>query len=438
MKTRLISALLLCMAFASSSLAESYIYLTNSTTEPLTLNTIQTGHDNISHGDEWEQLAQSVPPMGTVKFLRFNRDQGIKWGKKYWFTTTVQGQTSSVTLQQKLKGTWNFSNIYHTANGDSWKDDRNIYEQNINFDGQNAKLAYKASYARASGDDFHYIIQPNLEAQVRDELSANSFNVLTYNIWGLLPGITAENTYDRFHSIAHMVTPGYDAIVFQEAHDLASSNYFRDHISSEYPYLTEIPFELGRILNGGVFIASKWPIEVEDNIVFQSCVGEDCLASKGAVYARINKLGKTYNLFGTHVRAYTTPEDIANRFEHLAELKAFKDSKHIPHDEPVIYAGDFNVDKVNFPQERNDLMTALNATEPMALGDYPYSYAGPVNVYADDSYNEYLDYVLYSNEHVAPITSSNTLLLPRSTASEHWGRWDLSDHYPVKGEFVFP
>ena len=83
-------------------------------------------------------------------------------------------------------------------------------------------------------------------------------------------------------------------------------------------------------------------------------------------------------------------------------------------------------------------MAVLDATEPMALGDYPYSYAGPVNVYADDIYNEYLDYVLYSNEHVAPITSSNTLLLPRSTASEHWGSWDLSDHYPVKGEFVFP
>ncbi|MCH2158991.1 MAG: sphingomyelin phosphodiesterase [Oleiphilaceae bacterium] len=438
MKKHLILALLFSMAFGSNAFAESYIYLTNSTTEPLSISTVQTGHDNITHGNEWEQLAHSVPPMGTVKFLRFNRDRGIKWGKKYWFTTTVQGQSSSVVLQQKLKGTMTFSNIKHSANYDSWKDDRDIYKQHINFDGQDATLAYKASYARASGDDFHYIIQPNLEQQVRDEANANSFNVLTYNIWGLLPGITAENTYDRFHSIAHMVVPGYDAIVFQEAHDLASSNYFRDHIKGEYPYLTEIPFELGRILNGGIFIASKWPIEVEDNIVYQACIGEDCLASKGAVYAKINKLGKTYNLFGTHVRAYTTPEDIANRFEHLAELKAFKDSKHIPANEPVIYAGDFNVDKVNFPQERDDLMVVLDATEPTALEDYPYSYGGSINVYADDQYDEYLDYVLYSNEHVTPISSSNTLLLPRSVESEHWGRWDLSDHFPVKGEFVYP
>ena len=54
MKTRLITALLFSMAFASAAFAESYIYLTNSTTETLTLNTVQTGYDNISHGDEWE------------------------------------------------------------------------------------------------------------------------------------------------------------------------------------------------------------------------------------------------------------------------------------------------------------------------------------------------------------------------------------------------
>jgi endonuclease/exonuclease/phosphatase family metal-dependent hydrolase len=425
------------LMMASQAWAESYIYLTNSTNEALSISTVQTGHDNIDHGDEWEQLAHAVAPMETVKFLRFNRDQGIKWGKKYWFTTTVQGQNSSAILQQKLKGTWNFSELLHTANNDSWKDDRDIYTQAVNFDGVDSTLAFKASYARASGDDIHYTIQNNFVAQTRDESNPNSFKVLTHNIWGLLPGIEAENTYNRLHTVAHMMT-GYDAVVFQEAHDIASANYFRDHLKSEYPYLTEIPFEIGRILNGGVFIASKWPIEVEDNIVFQACLAEDCLASKGAVYARINKLGKAYNLFGTHVRAFTTAEDIANRFEHLAELKAFADSKNIAANEPVLFAGDFNVDKANFPQERNDLMAVLNTTEPSATGSYPYSYAGSANVYADDQYNEYLDYVLYSNDHVAPVYSTNELLTPRSIASEHWGSWDLSDHFPVAGEFIFP
>ena len=73
---------LLTSVLASQSLAESYIYLTNNTMQTLSLETTQTGHNNIEHGNQWQQLAHSVPPLGTVKFLRFNRDQGIKWGRE--------------------------------------------------------------------------------------------------------------------------------------------------------------------------------------------------------------------------------------------------------------------------------------------------------------------------------------------------------------------
>ena len=89
-----VAVLLVSLMLGNVALAESYIYLTNSTMEELSINTVQTGHDNIDHGDEWEQLAQTVPPLATVKFLRFNRDDGIKWGKRYYFTTTVQGKSS--------------------------------------------------------------------------------------------------------------------------------------------------------------------------------------------------------------------------------------------------------------------------------------------------------------------------------------------------------
>lgn len=422
---------------ASQAIAESYIYLTNNTMEPLTLSTSQSGHTNITHGNEWQQLAFEVAPLGTVKFLRFNRDQGIKWGKYYYFDTLVQGQSSSVTLRQKLKGTMTFSKMWLTAENDPWYYDRDIHNIPTDFDGKSSTLAFKSSYARASGDDIHYVIDNDWQLETRNENDAGNFKVMTYNIWDLLPGIEAQNTYNRLDTIAEYVS-GYDAIVFQEAHDPASTALFRSNLSDEYPYQTDIPFKLGRILNGGVFIASKWPIEISDDIVFSACIKEDCLASKGAVYARINKLGKTYNVFGTHVRAYTTPADIANRFEHLAELKQFMDSKNLPFAEPVIVAGDFNVDKLNFPQEHQDLLNVLNVSEPMATGEYGATYAGPVNTYASDEYNEYLDYVFYSNDHVNPISSSNAVLTPRSIASEHWKSWDLSDHFPVAGEFDFP
>lgn len=435
-KRTLLCALLTLVFGAGQALAESYIYLTNNTQETLTINTTQSGASNITHGDEWEQLAYEVAPLGTVKFLRFNRDQGIKWGKRYYFDTQVQGRNSSVTLKQKLKGTWNFSYMWLSAENDPWHYDRDIHNIDVNFDGQASTLAFKSSVARASGDDIHYVIDNTWEAETRNESDANNFKVMTYNVWNLLPGIEAKNTYHRLKTIAEYVS-GYDAIVFQEGHDPLLTEYFRNKLSDEYPYQTDIPFKFGRILNGGVFIVSKWPIDATDDIVFSACIKEDCLASKGAVYARINKLGKAYNVFGAHVRAFTTAEDIANRFEHLAELKQYIDGKHIDASEPVIVAGDFNVDKLNFPQEHLDLLSVLNVTEPMASSDYDATYAGPVNTYADEAYNEYLDYVFYSNEHAAPTMSTNAVKTPRSISADHWKSWDLSDHFPVAGEFDF-
>lgn len=424
------------MLMASVSWAESYVYITNSTMEALTLETVQSGHNNITHGNQWQQLADTVPPLATVKFLRYNRDKGIKWGKEYRFTTTVQGANSSVELTQKLVGTMTFSKMWLSAENDPWYYDRDIHQIPMSFDGQDSTLAFKSQKARASGDDIHYVINNDWKQETRDAASTN-FKVLTYNSWALLPGIESKNTHARLDTIAEEVVQGYDAVVFQELFDPALTAHFRSKISAEYPYLTNIPFKVGKVMSGGSFIASRHPIIEHDDAVYNACRTEGCLAAKGMNYAKIDKGGKVYNLFGTHTHAYATADDIAVRFAQLAELKAFIDSKNIPANEPVLMGGDFNVDKVNYPQEHYDFLNLLDATEPMALGEYPHSYAGPVNVYATDKYVEYLDYVLYSNAHQTPIYAHNKLLVPRSIAPEHFTSWDLSDHYPVASEFVF-
>lgn len=426
----------LLMLMSAFGWAESYIYLTNSTMEPLTIQTVQTGYDNIRHGNEWEQLETTVEPLATVKFLRFNRDDGIKWGKEYVFTTTVRGVNSELTLRQKLQGTMTFSKMWLSAEADSWKYDRDIHNVAVDVDGRASTLAYRSQYARVSGDDIHYVVQNDWQPEVRPA-DANHLNILTYNTWALLPGIEGKNTANRLDTIAEYVS-GYDAIVFQEVFDPILTAIFREKIKKEYPYLTEIPFKFGRLLTGGSFIASRWPIEAQDVAVYDACRGDGCFASKGMNYAKINKNGFVFHLFGTHTHAYTGAEDIEVRFRQLNQLRSFIDGKQIPAAEPVLMAGDFNVDKIHFPQEHADFLQVMNATEPMATGEYPYSYAGPVNVYADDEYTEYLDYVLYANDHLAPQYSHNALLVPRSVTSDHWGSWDLSDHYPVAAEFVFP
>lgn len=431
-------AMLLCMAMLSmQGFAESYVYLTNNTMTPLTVNTVQTGHNNITHGDQWQQLETSVAPLATIKFLKFNRDKGIKWGKEYVFTTQVSGLDQDVQLTQKLKGTMTFSKMWLSAQNESWFYDRDIHNVLLSQDQDKTQtLALKSSYARASGDDIHYVIHDEFQT-IEPTQYSNELNVLTYNTWALLPGIEAKNTANRLNTIVEYAK-NYDVIIFQEVFDPILTAKFRKNISKEYPYLTEIPWKLGKILTGGSFIASRWPIEAQDAVVYDACRTDGCLAGKGINYAKIRKGSNAYHVFGTHTHAYAGAEDIAIRFTQLNQFSDLMASKNIPYSEPVIMAGDFNVDKLNYPQEHADFLTVLNATEPQATGEYDQSYAGPVNIYADEQYREYLDYVLYSNEHLAPYASYNKLLTPRSIKSEHWGSWDLSDHYPVSAKFEYP
>ncbi|OZG72563.1 endonuclease [Hahella sp. CCB-MM4] len=433
---KIFAVFMLSVLLIGQAQAESYIYLTNSTMDTLTIDVTQSGHDNVVEGNEWEQLAYEVAPLATVKFLRFNRDEGIKWGKTYYFDSVVSGPTGNVVLRQKLEGTWNFSKMWLTAESDPWYYDRDIHNIPMAFEDQPSTLAFRSQVARTSGDDIYYVINNDWQPTQREPVS-NNFKVLTYNTWALLPGLIAKNTHDRLHGISDLMK-GYDAVVFQEVFDPILTAEFRDRLQEEYPYLTEIPFKLGKILTGGSFIASRWPVLEQDTQVYDACRNDGCFASKGINYAKINKGGQIYHLFGTHTHAYTTSEDIAVRMDQLAQMKRFVDSKNIPAGEPVLMAGDFNVDRIHFPAEREDMLSILDASEPEALGEYPYSYAGLVNVYADDVYNEFLDYVLYSNQHLAPLYSYNRLRVPRLVTSEHWGSWDLSDHFPVESEFVFP
>lgn len=429
----LIGLCLVGSIFSTSVFSESYMYLTNNTQNTLTLSTEQTGYHNIAHGNEWQQLAFEVPPLATVKFLRFNRDQGIKWGREYEFNTRVLGLEESVVLRQKLLGTMTFSKMWLSAQQDPWYYDRDIHTVPLN---QDQTLGFKSQYARASGDDIHYVVHQALAPQEKSHYS-NELNVLTYNTWALLPGIEAKNTANRLDTIATVIN-NYDVVVFQEVFDPILTAKFRDNVAKEYPYLTEIPWKFGKILTGGSFIASRWPIEEQDTVVYDACRKDGCLASKGINYAKIRKGSHAYHVFGTHTHAYTEAEDITVRFAQLNQFKQFIESKHIPYEEPVILAGDFNVDKLHFEQEHIDFLTLFNATEPEAQGWYPYSYAGPVNVYADDQYTEYLDYILFSHNHLTPYHATNELFVPRSIGAEHWGSWDLSDHYPVKAELHFP
>jgi endonuclease/exonuclease/phosphatase family metal-dependent hydrolase len=97
-------------------------------------------------------------------------------------------------------------------------------------------------------------------------------------------------------------------------------------------------------------------------------------------------------------------------------MHAFIQRLGIPGDQPVLMAGDFNVDRNRRNGEYGRMLSTLNASQPRIDGF----------VYSTNREGQWLDYVLYSNAHLQPADSFNLVRLPRDGNGG-----DLSDHYAV-------
>jgi Tachylectin/Endonuclease/Exonuclease/phosphatase family len=147
------------------------------------------------------------------------------------------------------------------------------------------------------------------------------------------------------------------------------------------------------------------------------------------------------HIFGSHTQAKPAAEARAVRVRQFVAIKAFIDARQIPADEPVFIAGDLNVDLRKSPDEVEVMLSILNAELPPQTG-YGATFDPFTNKLAEPGDPEYLDYVLWSKSHGAPLESSNEARIVRSF--EEWkefgferGLWELSDHYPVVGKFRF-
>lgn len=230
-----------------------------------------------------------------------------------------------------------------------------------------------------------------------------------------------------------------------------------------------------KIVPGGVVLFSRVPIVAQQSCVFEGqCAREDCLASKGAVYAQLNKAGRVYHVFATHMQAWESFESRAVRRGQTHELARFVQAQRIPAGDPVVLLGDFNVDLYS---ERVQLasMEAMLGFDVLARhrDSHPFTSDPLTNQlvglddpasYASDAYpggcadeymrslhcvccpQEWLDHAMVSRAHLgadmsaswmravpvksAPFAIDLTMTMRREIA-------DLSDHYPVLARFVF-
>ncbi|WP_045496062.1 sphingomyelin phosphodiesterase [Vibrio hyugaensis] len=422
---------------ALPSLADTDVYLTNNSDQSLTIQVKHEGSDLLEYGEEWQQHVQVLGPWETKSILSFNRWEGVKTGQNYRFETVVSNlRGENITLNQVMEGHWYNSTIEYGLSATdvslALKNDRNIHRSSTDaFGTRTSELAFKSA-STARYDDLYYTITPNKVDEVVD-IDEQNLKLMTYNIWAL-PAI-ASHIGDRYELIPDYVK-GYDVLALQEVFANGRDAFLRE-LAKEYPYQTKMLDKDGfNIYDGGVIIVSRYPIVNQAQYVFPDCSGTDCFADKGMNYAEIIKGGQAYHVFATHTASLDTDTSRDYRQRQFKQIRSMAQSLNIPSDETVIYSGDFNVNKLKFPGDYQQMLANLSAIEPKYSGYTASTFDPRINNFAGEALSggenvEYLDYVMVSNEYGLKSFNDNRVDVPRSTAESLWKHFNLSDHFPV-------
>ena len=416
----LFSTPLLAMSAKPPAQLDTQIVFTNSTPDALEVRV--SGNATVNVG------TTRIEPLATATLATLSRREGNTDN----LTITLSADDYSVDLIQNTNGTGlSFGASTHDLSTGS-RSGENIQRFRTNLGDSGNTLAFKGNNL-GNGGSLTYLLQEDAPKPI--SAGATSLNVLSYNIWATTI-FGSKEVGTRLNEMPAIMA-GYDVLVLTEVFDKATSDQLLNRLRNEYPYQSGEIFKAGKLLNSGTRILSRWPFETEGSHIYTPCNGIQCAATRGVIYTKINKLGKTYNVFATHTQS---SDDDANRNARLAQLDemgAYIRSLNLPADEPVIMAGDFNVNKIGLPQDRDRMEAILSATEPMNAG-HDLTFDSTTNNWATAPFREYLDYTLTGNDGQQPSFSEQLVFAPRSNSDALWGKWDLSDHYAVKGTFTYP
>ncbi len=408
-----------------TAIAGTIVKLTNNTSQ--TINTII-----VSDGpkDLYTPLESVVTPLRTEKILNLSRYSNIEANREYWVYLFL-GENFyglKIHLQGSVWGSSMSYNLFDPNGSDGLSvSDRDIHHVSDGGFNYYLKAVYTGGY-----DDLHIVvddIESKIPATVDDGL-----RMMTYNTW-MLPYIGQERD-TRARYIAEAVK-GYDVVFLQEVFDLGNEDTINFLMSEEYVYRSEkLTANDSNTFDGGVLTYSKYPIEFQDQLVFEHCIGTDCSGDKGAVYTKINHSGKAYHLFNIHLGAWNGDQHRQTRMAQLGELRVFISAQQIAEHEPVIVGGDFNIDREHYSEDFQQMLRILDAYDPGESSPFRYSSDPYLNHFSlnNDSTaidRERLDYVLLLKS-TSPKRYINSVLPRRVFTSELWGKWELSDHFAVE------
>ncbi len=185
---------------------------------------------------------------------------------------------------------------------------------------------------------------------------AGSIKVLTYNVHGLPPIISGDDTTGRYKLIGPKLN-AYDLIGVQEDwiddnHKLLKKTVKLAHVLRFDAKLQTPEGELDKVYGSGLSLFSGYKFVLSAPEHYGNCNGlaggaSDCFASKGFQFARMSVGAKTIDIYNTHLEAGGGKDDEAVRAKQVDQLLAAV-KKHST-GRAAILMGDFNLKRKDPP-----------------------------------------------------------------------------------------
>ena len=238
-------------------------------------------------------------------------------------------------------------------------------------------------------------------------IEKNIIEVINFNIHGF----NGKNIYKKVSNIIDNIKD-FDIILIQE--NWRYKEMFVEKLK-DYMVLFD-DNKKKRIFSSGLTIALKNNIKLiaYDKNNFISCNGyifngNDCLATKGYMYSKINYNGNILSIYNTHLDSGNSYKDRIIRKTQLEELKEYiiKNSSN----EPILISGDFNID---FMSDEGKIIKNFMIDLDLNKIDWDSNYF----------LKNKIDYIFYRGIHSNSVNINDTL-------------YSLSDHPPMGSIFNF-
>jgi len=279
------------------------------------------------------------------------------------------------------------------------------------------------SGAFSNGQDIHS--QQNISTK-STIIEKNDLKILSWNI-KMMPAPYGwfHNSVERAENIIQALKSSetYDVILFQEAFSRKIRKIIFDGLQSIYPYQI-LPKNQPKIFktNSGLWVISRNPITLIDEISFSHLREWDKLTSKGAKLYSIIKNEQELYLINTHMQSDYKTKYNKVRTDQYTQINKNLILPHMKQGIPLIMCGDLNISK---PSHLASLLKKLKLENGLLSGKLQFSTIG--------QYKQLLDYILVKTETFK--FQSVERKIQDMTGDLFINPSQLSDHYPVEGIF---